>query len=630
MFAYRLYHIPRSSRRLSPGDSCRSTVPVKPSRDFACGRDRPSSADDQHQTWVGCDGHGGNGDGDGEGEGGNGDGEGEGDGGDGDGDGEGGGCWGVMMEVGDDDDDGYGDGDGKGGHWVMAMMVMVKVVGDGDDGYGDDGDRDYGDCDGEGAASMAILSVSSQSLGTNKVHASGAEDNTTAERVLAEGPSPLKLRQVHVFFRHGDRAPVSIPGQVSAETTKLWESRIQPQSEWMEQRSYVHGETKPFGQLTRKGAQQARELGQVLRERYGELLDLPAEQAEQGDNTEWIRLRSTDFRRTHMTGFYVLSGLLGSEREAGKLKFEIRGPREETLCVHTDDCPKLSAVWKRAWKVVCGATEVDSTVCEGGWRPHFQRQKAIIAAFLGVPPSENFRWLLAIDCMNCRFAHGDPLPDGLSIDDLEEIRDFVVKEHVQCLGFEELRPFFGGRMLTELHGAMKEVVEHSRKSEPVSPRLALYSVHDITLLPLLTYIGAPVRAWPPYAGALCFELWSTPDGHSHFVRVLYNWKEVALPTETSKEARAANQHPANGRYADPEREGAEASKEARATNQHPANGRYTDPEREGADDEESVRATVLTWKSFCNLLDKHTLLNTDFDHLCELLPDFRSPSPLKL
>jgi len=37
------------------------------------------------------------------------------------------------------------------------------------------------------------------------------------------------------------------------------------------------------------------------------------------------------------------------------------------------------------------------------------------------------------------------------------------------------------------------------------------------------------EAWPPYSSWLAFELWGTHDNSQHFVRVVYNGRELPLP-----------------------------------------------------------------------------------------------------
>ncbi|GBG88665.1 hypothetical protein CBR_g48195 [Chara braunii] len=363
--------------------------------------------------------------------------------------------------------------------------------------------------------------------------------------------------------------------------------RLQIPSKWMDHRTYSNGNEIPYGQLTKKGAEQARELGQTLRRHYGELLDLPVEPL---DPPGWLHLRSTDFRRTHMTGFYVLSGLLESESRAGKLKFNIRGTTEETLCVHTDACPRLSALWKRVWKEVCKQSKMDGEVHEGGWRAEHQREKRIMADFLGISSSGSFPWMMAIDFLDCRRAHGDRLPQGLNESDLVRLRELILEDHAKCIQHEGLMPFFGGRMITELYRDMKKAVEHREKADPLKPRLALYSAHDITLLPLSVSIGVPMKKWPPYASVMCFELWSTMDGQSHFVRVLFNWEELAL----------------QGRLSDKILTRCE-EKDGHASRTTPAN--------------KLAPMTVVSWDTFSKIVGKHILDDLDFERICSSLPE---------
>lgn len=59
-------------------------------------------------------------------------------------------------------------------------------------------------------------------------------------------------------------------------------------------------------------------------------------------------------------------------------------------------------------------------------------------------------------------------------------------------------------------------------------RLALFSAHDVTLLPLLSALGQHQRSWPGFASWLSFELWRDDGGAGHSVRVLHNGEPLRL------------------------------------------------------------------------------------------------------
>jgi hypothetical protein len=48
-------------------------------------------------------------------------------------------------------------------------------------------------------------------------------------------------------------------------------------------------------------------------------------------------------------------------------------------------------------------------------------------------------------------------------------------------------------------------------------------------------LGVPWTGWPGYTSSICVELWRTQDGE-HYVRVLYDREEVAVPISRAEGA----------------------------------------------------------------------------------------------
>lgn len=74
------------------------------------------------------------------------------------------------------------------------------------------------------------------------------------------------------------------------------------------------------------------------------------------------------------------------------------------------------------------------------------------------------------------------------------------------------------------------------------PCRAKYTGLYVSVLPhgAAAAIGVAPEAWPPYSSWLAFELWGTHDNTQHFVRVVYNGKEVALPNSVPPQAASAS------------------------------------------------------------------------------------------
>ncbi|CAI5510808.1 unnamed protein product [Closterium sp. Naga37s-1] len=118
---------------------------------------------------------------------------------------------------------------------------------------------------GSGESGGGATGDSGAGSGKEAVRAMGGADGAEGESAPGVGGAghqagsaaifPLKLLQVHVMFRHGDRAPMP-RGTPSEEEVARWEARLQPRppAHVLPHRQHTRGIEWPFGQLTRKGA----------------------------------------------------------------------------------------------------------------------------------------------------------------------------------------------------------------------------------------------------------------------------------------------------------------------------------------------------------------------------------------
>ncbi|CAI7773494.1 unnamed protein product [Closterium sp. NIES-53] len=439
---------------------------------------------------------------------------------------------------------------------------------------------------------------------------------------------PVKLLQVHVMFRHGDRAPMP-RGTPSEEEVARWEARLQPRppAHVLPHRQHTRGIEWPFGQLTRKGAQEAESLGCALRERYAALLGLPDAQGSaasadaavaaadasagasagaagdaagtggvdatqaaavtgaaardssihsisngSGNSSDsssmaaaassLISIRSTNFPRTYMTGFYVLQGLLGSQERAAQVPINIWGEGEENL-YENNRCARGVMLWGRAWKDLSRSTRNhDGSFSDLGWRAQYQHVRESMRSFFNLPDGR-FPWLWAVDYADCRRHHGDPLPPALTPTLLDTFRFHLAQDYMRTFSHQEICRLAMGPLLHEVHESMKAAIARtattssdssnssslmplssggglSPSSPPAAappassphPHIFLYSGHDATLMPLSVALGCPYPFWPGYASSIALELWASNDNSTHYVRVLRNFEEVDMPRLT--------------------------------------------------------------------------------------------------
>ncbi|KAL2602997.1 hypothetical protein R1flu_013151 [Riccia fluitans] len=198
----------------------------------------------------------------------------------------------------------------------------------------------------------------------------------------------LEPVQVHVFVRHGDRSPSLI--HKARMDTDLWLSRVQERPPELPGRTDYKHQEFPWGQLTKKGKEQAIGLGQWLRKYYFDTLKI-------FDNfPSSVHFRSTNYERTHLTGWYVLNGLLGSSKAAASIPVDIRGEKDETL-MDTGEYRRVSTILKEHMDAVTKPVKQP----DGTYKPSeigalFEKVKVGISSFLALEPNTRFNWLVMI------------------------------------------------------------------------------------------------------------------------------------------------------------------------------------------------------------------------------------------
>lgn len=183
-------------------------------------------------------------------------------------------------------------------------------------------------------------------------------------------------------------------------------------------------------------------------------------------------------------------------------------------------------MWRKAWGALSGTVEQPDGALRGDdWQSQFQDVKGALEKAFHLPKSGRFPWVLAVDNVDCMHQHGDALPPGVTAGDIGALRKHLADGYVSVFSSQESCQLAMGRLVEEI---MAEI-ERSASGSPEAIRLALYSGHDATLMPLAATLGRPCDTWPPYSSFICIELWGSHDNRAHFVRVLYNGEEVALP-----------------------------------------------------------------------------------------------------
>lgn len=141
---------------------------------------------------------------------------------------------------------------------------------------------------------------------------------------------------------------------------------------------------------------------------------------------------------------------------------------------------------------------------------------------------ESLRDVMGVgDVIHCATSHGFRAPPELSPEDVREILDVTSWGLAQEFKVEATSWLLGGQLLA----AIRQQFEDFRSNKKPH-RLALYSGHDITLLPLLALLGSPRDRSVGYASHVALELYRNRQGDLS-VRVSLNGEAVRLKGATS-------------------------------------------------------------------------------------------------
>jgi len=300
-------------------------------------------------------------------------------------------------------------------------------------------------------------------------------------------------------IRHGDRTPSSTIPTVAYE--------------WKE----------GLGQLTADGMRQEYELGVALRKKYVEQTHLLPKHYETGT----MYVRSTDYDRTLMSAQSLLMGLypLGT------------GPSTE---LNTPALPKAF----QPIPIHSAPYQYDDVILQ---HVDYEEREKLMEEFVYSTPE----WTLKNNELKGKYAlwsrltgvkitglddleslgdtlrihriHKAPMPEGLSIEDIQTIIDagewaFMAEEKPLPLAIA-----YNTHIMTHIANALHNASEKKSKLKYV-----LLSAHDITVAGSLSYLGVPLDKAPPYASDLNFSLYE--NGMNQFtVQVTYNGKAVSIP-----------------------------------------------------------------------------------------------------
>ena len=284
------------------------------------------------------------------------------------------------------------------------------------------------------------------------------------------------------------------------------------------------------GDLTRRGMQDAYDLGHLLRRLYR---DEPALSKVFSSLAPELEVRSTPMRRTIETARGVLTGLLDPDDTAATVDIQLNVDhigKEWMVCIPFDARAdqQLLAHWEAGWHELKSNPPrqlLQDTERLTGWTLPDINDEALEFSCL----------ISGYDELHCRLTEGVLAPTN----ELLELRDALETQFALEFATAAEGPAGGvdGRtkgLRMGIGGMWREQlarIDSVLAGRPVA-KMSLYSGHDFTVFPLMCcllpewgtgsrdeFSGANNTKWCPYCGSLETELWT--DGRDHFVRLRY-------------------------------------------------------------------------------------------------------------
>ena len=350
----------------------------------------------------------------------------------------------------------------------------------------------------------------------------------------------LRLVQLQILIRHGDRAPINIKALPNTSPVHL-SCRFHHQNhqfnemlvkykhmvdrgvfkvigslhkELIENRNQCYG-----GQLTIHGILQHLFIGNHLKNSYskfsGEILGKD------------IHVISTDTPRTKQSAAAFLTGMFHesfTSKDETKITLNVHADHLNAhLCLDKDEkplsCPSLA---KKFHQVMKGPKSQ-------AFDKNIQPVLKSIAYYLSSEVGEFTRFNEIVDTFYTRACHGLGVPVGpkytLPLSLIEQTFGYAHRySTIRHSG--ELAELQTLSILSQIAKQIINVV----KNENGNKKLILYSGHDSMIHPFLQILNDKFKTWPPYASRIVFEVYvetnTSPNDKSlyskTYFRVLYN------------------------------------------------------------------------------------------------------------
>ncbi|TDH65028.1 uncharacterized protein CCR75_002105 [Bremia lactucae] len=322
----------------------------------------------------------------------------------------------------------------------------------------------------------------------------------------------LRLRQLQVIHRHGDRAPLmnifrgSVNAIDEASESRLWMHYLPTSSQLVQIRSKYsvnfNGQThtlsqqRPYGYLTTRGIEQMTKRGNQLH-----AICLNEDLRLDKVTSEQVQVFSNAYTRTQISAQALLLGMLEAEPHISP-QVSVLPPEQDIINTYAI-YPEIMRI-----KVDLERDNADFVAHEHEMIPIKKELSRLIPAFdSGQIP---FSWLTAADYFVCRRAHQVPYIPGTKF--------YSNKKFLKLVA---------GRLM---HNVLLEM-QRARLDCQNHKKMVIYSGHDVSLLSVLRTMDADlandISFWPEYSSALALGLLEDENGN-FFVRAQLNDKALAM------------------------------------------------------------------------------------------------------
>lgn len=317
-------------------------------------------------------------------------------------------------------------------------------------------------------------------------------------------PSKLRLLQVHVITRHGDRTPMIRPQNDTIDWSMLVDNSTI--SELFD--GSLHED--PNALLTVIGRSQHNSLGRALRDIYVEQLRfLPTHSTVALHSDGGIHVRSTRYTRTVLSVKALLSGLYPNDYDTIPVDLD-----EQDIHIDQSSCPRLNQLMRQIHEAA--GQQINEMIPD-----------------LNVTDKSLSNFFNTADQYFCRACHA--MPTFTPQKDYCSLARFTFRYILQSTSesLELLRRHVGS--------LLRELIRNLEASmlELNGPKFTIFSAHDTTIAYLLCALQSGNYEWPPYAANFILELWSRDQDNQTdqryqrrqkgaFIRILYNGKLIRL------------------------------------------------------------------------------------------------------